>query len=117
LSRVVTSCSRDAVGLPVPASVGRSEPRNFLSWSRVTAGSLLRSASRGAVTTPTTLPPAIRGAPARRGWVLRAMVQPLSLGAVAEPVMDWAEGLKRSTVGKEAQVMGPPLNESAIARG
>src|SRR4051812_1383760 len=93
LSRVVTSCNKDAVGLPAPGSVGRSGPRNFLSWSSVTAGSLLRSASRGAVQTPTTLPPAIRGAPARRGWVLRETVQP-SLGAVAEPVMDWAVGLK-----------------------
>ena len=77
----------------------------------------MRSASRGAVTTPTTLPPAIRGAPARRGWVLRATVQPPSLGAVAEPLMDWAAGLKRSTVGKEAQVTGPPVNRSATARG
>src|SRR3954468_14109990 len=85
LWRVVTSCNKEAVGLPEPGSVGRTGPRNFLSWSRVTAGSLLRSASRGAVATPTLLPPAIRGAPARGGWVLRATVQPPSLGAVAEP--------------------------------
>src|SRR5688572_15718433 len=104
-----TNWSRFPSGSPEAAAGLISSPMNCLSAASDTAGSLLRSDSRVATQTPTTLFPDRIGQPATRGWVFSATVHSApSLGAVALPVTFWPVGVNRSAVGNVAQAIGPP---------